>query len=113
MITRREALKQIIGGLAFAMAPVGLLLPEEPLLIEPVRRYWQVGAQLGLVRPLQEIVLPPGAHRAVVASVEVEGNGVKMVLTVEGGQITLRDHSGGRSGSRHAPRDVLSLWVPR
>jgi len=57
MITRREALKQLLGGLAFAALPSGLfvpetpaalLAPEEPLLQEPepVRRYWQVGANL-------------------------------------------------------------------
>ena len=42
-ITRREALRGLLGGAAVLAAPSGLLLLEP----EPVRRYWQVGVDFG------------------------------------------------------------------
>lgn len=44
-LSRRDLLKGLFGGAALAATPAGLLVPEEPQ--ERVRRYWQVGAQLG------------------------------------------------------------------
>jgi len=40
-VTRRGLLKGLLGGAALAVLPSGLIA-----VSEPVRRYWQVGAQL-------------------------------------------------------------------